>query len=103
VLYAGSRANAQADFKQANELNPKDAYAAVWLDIAERRANLPSHLAQYASQVDKKMWPAPVIRLFLGEMTPSQVLAAADDKNAKTKQGHVCAARVDEGKKHVVT
>ena len=28
-------------------------------------------------------WPAPIIRLFLGEMTLEEVLAAADDADAK--------------------
>jgi lipoprotein NlpI len=37
-------------------------------------------------------WPAPVIRLFLGQTTPEAVLVAADDPNAKTKQGKVCEA-----------
>jgi lipoprotein NlpI len=31
-------------------------------------------------------------RLFLGQATPEEVLAAADDPNAKTKQGKVCEA-----------
>ena len=35
-------------------------------------------------------WPAPVIRLFLGQMTPEALLATADDPNAKTKQRKVC-------------
>ena len=38
------------------------------------------------------MRPAPVIRHFLGQTTPEAVLAAADDPNAKTKQGKVCEA-----------
>jgi lipoprotein NlpI len=37
-------------------------------------------------------WPAPVIRLFLGQLTPEAVLAAADDPNANTKKQHVCEA-----------
>jgi len=42
-------------------------------------------------------WPAPVIRLFLGQMTPEAVLAASDDRNAKTKQGQVCEANFYSG------
>ena len=35
-------------------------------------------------------WPAPVIRLYLGQMTPEAVLAAAAD--ATTKKSQVCEA-----------
>jgi tetratricopeptide (TPR) repeat protein len=64
-LFSESLAKAQADFKQASELAPKWAYPALWLDLAERRDNIPGHLAQAATQLDMKAWPAPVIRLFL--------------------------------------
>ena len=48
----GSLAKAQADFKQTNDLNPKYAYAALWLDLAERRSNIPSHLAEAAKEAN---------------------------------------------------
>jgi lipoprotein NlpI len=96
-LYGGSLAKAQADFKQTNDLNPKYAYAALWLDLAERRNNIPSHLAEAAKQLDMKAWPAPVVRLFLGELSPAQTLAAADDEDPKTKQQQVCEANFYNG------
>ena len=89
-LYSGTYAKAQSDFKQASDLDPSNAYLALWLDIAERRNNSPSHLAQAVKRLDMKAWPAPVVRLFLGEMTQAAVLAAADDKNPETKRGQVC-------------
>ncbi|MGH6846955.1 MAG: tetratricopeptide repeat protein [Methylocella sp.] len=96
-LYNGSLAKAEADFKQASELAPIDAYAALWLDLAERRNNIPSHLAEAETQLDMKAWPAPVVRLFLGELTPTAVLAAADDSNPKKKQEQVCEAKFYSG------
>ena len=96
-LYGGSLDKALADFKQANELDPKYAYAALWLDIAERRSNTPSHLAQASKQLDMTSWPAPVVRLFLGELSPAQTLAAADDNDPKTKQARVCQANFYSG------
>ena len=91
-LYAGRLPKALADLGQSRALNPKYAYAALWLNIVETRSNLPSQLAEAAKQIDMTKWPAPVIRLFLGQTTPEAVLAAADDPNAKTKQGKVCEA-----------
>ena len=38
------------------------------------------------------VWPAPVIRLFMDQMTPAAVLAAADDPDAARKKGQVCEA-----------
>ena len=59
----------------------------IWLDIVERRNNLPSRLSQTTARVDMKGWPAPVIRLLLGEITPAELLAAAEDPDPKTQTG----------------
>ena len=90
-LHSGSLAEAEADFKEAIELEPKSAYTFLWLDLAERRAHTASHLALAAKQLDMKVWPAPVIRLFLGRSTPAQTLAAAA-KDPKNKQAQICEA-----------
>jgi len=42
-------------------------------------------------------WPAPVIRLYLGQVTPADVLAAADDPDERTKTGQVCEANFYTG------
>ena len=96
-LYAGSLSKALADLNQASELKPKDAYTALWLDVVNKRSNLPSHLPQVIAQLDMTRWPAPVIRLFLGQMTPDAVLAAADDPNGMIKQRRVCEASFFSG------
>jgi lipoprotein NlpI len=61
-----------------------------WLHIASARNNLPSRLAEAAKQIDMTKWPAPVIRLFLGQTTPEALLATADDPDAKIRQRKVC-------------
>src|SRR5262249_25852082 len=89
-LYADRLPNALADLVQSSELNPKYAYAALWLHIADTRSNLPSQLAEAAKQIDMTKWPAPIVRLVLGQTTPEALLATADDPNVKTKQRKVC-------------
>jgi lipoprotein NlpI len=42
-------------------------------------------------------WPAPVIRMFLGQLTPAAALAAADDPDADTKTGQICEANFYSG------
>src|SRR5215813_3929982 len=90
-FYNGEMAEAQADFKIAREIDPRQAYFALWLDIAERRNNIPSHLAE-ATQLDLSRWPGPLVRLFLGEATPTDVFAAADNPSPKKQREQVCEA-----------
>jgi lipoprotein NlpI len=91
-FYTGAPAKAQMDLWLAQRVAPTNAYAALWLDIAQRRAKRPGTLAMTARRVDMKAWPAPVIRLWRGELTPDALLTAADNANAATKQAQVCEA-----------
>jgi lipoprotein NlpI len=96
-LIGGHIADAQADFKKANELNPTDPYTALWLDLTERRNEVPSHLADTSRQVDMTIWPGPIIRHFLGEFTAAQTLAAAADEDPKKRQAQTCEANFYSG------
>jgi lipoprotein NlpI len=96
-LFAGSAEKALADFNQASALAPKNAYVALWGDIAGRRNNLPSRLAQAESRIDMTVWPAPVIQLFTEQLTPAALLAAADDPDITRKQAKVCDATFYSG------
>lgn len=96
-LYNGALPSALADFNDASDLEPDYAYPVLWLDIANKRSDLPSRLAQATAQIDMTRWPAPVIRLFLGQTTPAAVLAAADDPDANRKRGQVCQANFYSG------
>jgi lipoprotein NlpI len=96
-LFAGSVEKALADVNQASAHAPENAYLALWVDIVSRRNNLPGRLAQTSSRIDMTVWPAPVIRLFMDQMTPAAVLAAADDPDATKKKGQVCEANFYSG------
>src|SRR5262249_49939205 len=82
-LYSGSRANALADLNAAARLMPKDAYIAVWREIASRQADGGSTLEKDVLQIDMAAWPAPIIRFLLGENTKEGLLAAANDSDVK--------------------
>jgi lipoprotein NlpI len=96
-LYDGNPAKALADALQASRLDPSDAYHAIWVDIIGHRHNVPSRLPLAIKKIDMKAWPAPVIRLFLGEMAPAAVLAAAEDRDATKKNNQVCEANFYSG------
>jgi lipoprotein NlpI len=91
-FYAGSLPKARADLSQASKLDPEYPYYALWIDIIDKRDNSESRFSQAISKIDMAKWPAPVIRLFLGQTTPAAVLAAADDPDPKAKRGQVCEA-----------
>ncbi len=89
----GDSARALADFNRLAEQSADDARWALWLEIAGREAGVSSRLAEAVKHLDMTAWPAPVVRLFLGQLTPDAVLAAADDKDAGLKQDQMCEAR----------
>jgi lipoprotein NlpI len=86
----GSLPKALAEVSQAQALDPAEPYAALWLDILGQRSRLPSQMAKATAKVDMAKWPAPVIKLFLGELTTEAALAAADEADPKTRRGQVC-------------
>jgi lipoprotein NlpI len=96
-FFSKAVAMAEADFKKASEIDPKYAYAALWLDLIERRIDVPSHLADAATQLDMTAWPAPLVRLYLGQMTPADVLAAAQNADARKMKDQVCEANFYSG------
>ena len=96
-VIGGRYADAEADFKKAADFNPRDAYAALWRDLAERRNGAAAHLAEAAKQLDMSAWPAPVICLFLGELNVDQTLKAAFDADPKTNQAQSCEANFYSG------
>src|SRR3974377_324798 len=91
-LYSGLLPEALSDLNQSSAVDRKFAYTAVWLYILSKRSNLPSGLAEATPQLDMKAWPAPVVALYLGQMTLEAVLAAADDRDAHIKKSRVCQA-----------
>ncbi|RUW28025.1 MULTISPECIES: tetratricopeptide repeat protein [unclassified Mesorhizobium] len=93
-FYDGDVAKAQADFAAAAELAPHNAYFAIWADLAERHGGGIGHLRQATNKLDMTSWPAPLVRMFLGEQTPEAVLASADDSPPGTKRGNLCDANL---------
>ena len=91
-LYGNALAKALADLNQSSELDPKSAYEALWLDIANKRIDLPSRLVEATTRIDMTKWPAPILRLYLGQMTPDAVLAAAESPNAQMQRDQICEA-----------
>ncbi|MER9678890.1 tetratricopeptide repeat protein [Mesorhizobium sp. M0184] len=93
-FYSGALAKAQADFGQAATLKPDNAYFAIWLEMTERRSGAVGHLQEATEKLDMTKWPAPAVRMLLGELTPAEVSAAADDADPAKKRGNSCEANL---------
>lgn len=91
-FYSGNPAKALADFSQAADLAPKNAYWALRLDIAGQRNGVASRLPLAIAQIDMTVWPGPVIRLYLGQLTPDAVRAAANNPDPYKKKSQLCEA-----------
>jgi len=83
----GQIQDAETDFTNALSKRSDDAYAWLWLSLAEARLNKPApHLPDF----DRKTWPGPIIDLFLGSGSPEAVFAAAG--NGANANGQLCEA-----------
>jgi lipoprotein NlpI len=91
-LAGGAATKARADMVLAARLDRRNAYAVLWQDIAERRAKQKGILTRGARGLDMKAWPAPLIRLFSGEIKQDAVVSAAEDSDPSVKQAHTCEA-----------
>ncbi|TIW32623.1 MAG: hypothetical protein E5V62_24220 [Mesorhizobium sp.] len=65
-------------------------YNSIWLDLARRREGLPSILGDAPLDISK--WPAPIVRLLMGDLTADAVLDAAGDPDETTRKAQVCEA-----------
>lgn len=98
-LYSGLLPEALADLDRASKMEPKNPYTALWLRIVDKRINFESRLPQVITQIDMTEWPAPVIQLFLGQLTPADVLAAAAAPDAIKMKGQICEANFFNGER----
>jgi tetratricopeptide (TPR) repeat protein len=85
-VYHGSISNAAADLNRAGELfsargGSSYLYDVLWLDIVNSRMKRPSdliaRLAAAKEHIDVREWPAPIVRLHLGQWSMETMLAAA--------------------------
>lgn len=91
-LLSGQTDKAENDFRQAVALDPSDQYAVLWLDIATRRNNQPSHIAQSTVRLNMTAWPAPLLFLFAGQMNPHDVAVAAQNIDPAVTRARQCDA-----------
>ncbi len=90
LVLAGRIRDAISDLRKANELDPKDSYAVLWLAIAEAKAGKfnADELKNLAKSLDPK-WPQPIVNVLLNDTAPAQP-QDADASSELHKQGRKC-------------
>jgi len=75
------------------QLDPKDAYAVLWLELSRARGGLdPGTGEQVLREIGNGGWPAPLIRMFAGEAKPEDVASAASRGDADKVANQQCEA-----------
>jgi len=83
---------ASRDFAKSIELKPADPYPHIFLFLTQARMGKDgkADLARFRKTQEDDKWITPVIRMYLGEITPTQCLAAAVNKDAKLDKEQKC-------------
>jgi tetratricopeptide (TPR) repeat protein len=104
VLYfrKGDLLSAEIDFNLVSVSEPKDAYAALWDEIAMRRLGLSGKLATARAELDRSVWPAPIVDFYLGEIGLPALLAAAENIGQGPSSGPVCEANFYAGELAII-
>ena len=97
-LYLGAIQKAAADLNRASELDRHDAYTALWLEILGKRGRGNDQLSKAVTSIDMNQWPAPIVRLYLGQITVADLNAAANHSDAGIKKAQTCEANFYGGK-----
>ena len=92
-FYDGDSRRAAADIEQAMKIEP-NAYTAMWLYVASKRANAVNaeEILDSGTRSDRGGWPGPLILLYLGRTDVGSVQAAAVDSDARRQSEQRCEA-----------
>lgn len=90
--YGSYRAAARSFARSAAD--PKlAAFSYLWLQLTGfKRGTQDGDLAQQASALDLAAWPGPIVKLFLGQAAPDDVIAAARQGDPEKQKDHLCEA-----------
>jgi len=88
----GQFGKAEADLSAAADQEPKVAYNALWLFLAQSRQDkdAKAELDRRAAKLDLKTWPGPVVDFYRGRIGMDDVLAAARTGDTKTQRDQQC-------------
>jgi lipoprotein NlpI len=84
---------ALADINTASELEPNNAYIGLWRYIVGLREGVEaSFRLNAASASNMSAWPGPMLRLFLDQLTPDELIVETLRHDPDGKAGEMCEA-----------
>jgi lipoprotein NlpI len=88
--YQGNWAEATRSFVLAkeNDQGMGAAYGAIWAQVAAMRAGFTG--TSLATTLPPTQWPAPVVHMFSGKISPEEAIAAADNPDPTIYLEHKC-------------
>jgi len=92
-FYSGDFGGAASDFIRSHQIEGS-VYTALWIYLARRRADIPGEktLAREAGTSGGGAWPAPLVALYLGTITPELIQKSAADPDAARQRDRRCEA-----------
>jgi lipoprotein NlpI len=92
------------DFARAVQLDPSRTYRVLGLYLAKARAGDVDRkgLASNAAHLNLTRWPGPVVALFLGQITPQAMIAAARDPDPNAQRERHCEAYFYAGELYLI-
>jgi lipoprotein NlpI len=101
LYYLGRMAESAIALERRLKTAPQDAYAIVWryLSVAKDQGQQTAlrDLAENASKLENRLWPAPVVDFYLGKIDQKAMFAAANNPDAKKTAEQICEANFYAG------
>lgn len=88
-FYMGRFGKAASDYQRSLGLDPSDLFSTIWLYLAKARAGKEGRqvLIARSRNMNSEVWPAPVISLFAGDITPVELVDIAKFQTDAEKNG----------------
>ena len=80
------------DFQESVKLNPTYLYGILWLHIARTKTGVADDEALRANsaKIDHTAWPAPIVFLYLGQISSQEVRVQAEQAKKSVLQNRLC-------------
>lgn len=93
-FYMGYFGKAMTDYRRSLGLEPSDLFSAIWLYLAQARAGKDGRkdLISKSKNMNSEVWPAPVVSLFVGDITPVELMDIAKVQGSSDKSDLVSEA-----------
>lgn len=103
-FFLGRFEDAAGDFRQRARIDPADAASSAWLYLALERSGQSGkeELARRAASMDLTRWPGPVLALFLGHLTPAQMMDDMKRLEGRERPERECEAAFYLGQFHLL-